>query len=452
MANPVYLALGANLGRRRKTLQSAVEALGEAMAIEAISPIYETEPWGIVDQPTFLNLCLSGQTWLSPAELLATVKMIERRLGRVDGERWGPRLIDIDVILYGDRVVEDGQINVPHPRFHERAFVLVPLADIAGETVDPRSGKRVRELLQEVDRSSATKLTGPEARLRKPAQFAWGVKTYVMGIINATPDSFSGDGLANEADLVQAAVDQALAFVAEGADIVDVGGESTRPGSVPVDAAEEMRRVSQVIKAIRLAVDVPISVDTYKARVAEAALAAGADWINDVWGLRMDPEMAGVAAAADCPIVLMHNRSKPKSVKQEARLGGRYVGIAYDDLMADVKAELQDSLDMAIGRGISPKRVILDPGIGFGKTVDQNLRLLHRLDEIKAMGYPVLLGSSRKSFIGYTLNQPPDQRLEGTAATVAIGIDRGADIVRVHDVREMARVARMTDAIVRRRD
>lgn len=450
MSSRVYLALGANLGRRKETLQRAVGALGEFMAVEAISPIYETEPWGIADQPTFLNLCLAGRTLLSPSELLSTVKDIEKRLGRVEGERWGPRLIDVDVILYGDLVREDDQITIPHPRFHERAFVLVPLADIAAAAVDPRSGKTVEELLQGVDESTATRLTGTADRLRRPVRLAWGIKTYVMGIINVTPDSFSGDGLAGEDDFLDAAVRQALGFVAEGADLLDIGGESTRPGSVPVNATEEIRRIGQVIQAIRSVVEVPISADTYKAEVAQAALAAGADWINDVWGLHMDPNMGRVAAEADCPIILMHNRSKPKSVEQEARLGGRYVGIAYDDLIADVKRELKESVEMAIGQGISPERIILDPGIGFGKTVGQNLRLLNQLDEVKAMGYPILLGSSRKSFIGYTLDLPSDQRLEGTAATIAVGIDRGADIVRVHDVREMVRVARMTDAIVRR--
>ncbi|MGD8583769.1 MAG: dihydropteroate synthase [Chloroflexota bacterium] len=449
MSSRVYLALGANLGRRRETLQRAVNALGEFTAVEAISPIYETEPWGVVDQPAFLNLCLAARTQLSPAELLSAVKSIEKRLGREEGQRWGPRLIDIDIILFGDRIYEDSRITIPHPRFHERAFVLVPLADIASEMVDPGSGKTITQLLQAVDRSTASRLTAPEAGLRRPARLAWGIKTYVMGIINITPDSFSGDGLVGEDDLVRAAVNQAVAFVAEGADILDVGGESTRPGSVPVDAAEEIRRIGRVIQAIRSAVDVPISADTYKAQVAKAALAAGADWINDVWGLRMDAAMGRVAAEEDCPLILMHNRSKPKSVEQESRLGGRYVGIEYDDLIADVKGELQESVSLAIDQGVSSERIIVDPGIGFGKTVSQNLCLLDQLDEIKSMGYPVLLGSSRKSFIGYTLDLPPDQRLEGTAATVAIGIDRGADIVRVHDVRELVRVARMTDAIVR---
>ena len=450
MSSRVHLALGANLGRRRNNLQQAVDALGEVVAIEAISPLYETEPWGIIDQPSFLNLCLAGRTRLTPEALLEAAKDIEGRLGREKGQRWGPRVIDIDLILCGDRVQDDESLTIPHPRFHERAFVLAPLADIAAEVRDPRSGQSIAELMQRVDATTVVRLDGSSSRLRRPTWFAWGVKTYVMGIINVTPDSFSGDGLATQKDFVSAAVRQALEYVAAGADLLDVGGESTRPGSQPVGAAEELRRVEQVIGAIRAEVDVPISVDTYRSTVAEAALAAGADWINDVWGLRMDAGTGRVAAEASCPLVLMHNRSKPKSVEQETRLGGRYIGIQYDDLIADVRRELQESVDLALAQGVSENRIVVDPGIGFGKTVDQNLRLLDELDGLKALGFPILLGSSRKSFIGYTLDLPPGERVEGTAATVAIGIDRGADIVRVHDVREMVRVARMTDAIVRR--
>ena len=286
----------------------------------------------------------------------------------------------------------------------------------------------------------------------RDTEFIWGVRTYVMGIINATPDSFSGDGvLLAEGDWVQAAVMQGLRFVEEGADILDVGGESTRPGAQPISVEEEIRRVVPVIRALREHVDVPISIDTYKAEVARAALDAGADLVNDVWGLRMDPEMAHLIARRGVPVILMHNRSRPKNAVQEARLGGRYVGIEYENLIEDVKRELLASVARAHAAGIPDRYIILDPGIGFGKTVEQNLELIDRLSEIKSLGYPLLLGPSRKSFIGYTLNLPPDQRVEGTAAAVAIGIDRGADIIRVHDVLYMVRVARMTDAIVRRK-
>jgi dihydropteroate synthase len=285
----------------------------------------------------------------------------------------------------------------------------------------------------------------------------WGARTYVMGILNVTPDSFSGDGLlpssppppASEKAGETDALDQALRFLAAGADILDVGGESTRPGAQPVGADEELARVIPVIQEIRRNSDCIISVDTYKASVAEAALEAGADMVNDVWGLRADPALAEAAARREAPVILMHNRSKPANAEIEARLGGRYVGMNYTDLLEDVKRELLESVALAEAAGVRHDSIILDPGIGFGKTVEQNLALINRLDEIKALGFPVLLGPSRKSFIGYTLNLPPGQRQEGTAAAVAVGILRGADIVRVHDVEAMTRVARMTDALVR---
>ena len=279
--------------------------------------------------------------------------------------------------------------------------------------------------------------------------FDWGKRTYIMGILNITPDSFSGDGLLVHEDVVQTAVSQAEQFAADGADIIDIGGESTRPGSTPVSETDELARVIPVIEAVKTAVSLPISVDTYRASVAEAALEAGASWINDVWGLRMDARMGTVVADANCPVVLMHNRSKPKDVDQEERLGGRYVGVEYDDLISDIKKELSESIELALKAGVQEANIILDPGVGFGKTVAQNLRIVNQLDQFKTMGFPILLGTSRKSFIGYTLNLPPEERLEGTAATVAIGIERGADIVRVHDVKSIARLAKMTDAIVR---
>jgi dihydropteroate synthase len=280
----------------------------------------------------------------------------------------------------------------------------------------------------------------------------WGARTYIMGILNLTPDSFSGDGLISvPGEGTNRALEQAQAFVNAGVDILDVGGESTRPGSQPVSAAEEVDRVVPVIEAIGAAeLDVLISVDTYKAEVAEAALQAGAHWINDVWALRADPNLAKVAARYNCPIILMHNRIKPGSAELQERLGGRYIGIDYDDLIEDIKAELMSSVDIALASGVKNDNILLDPGIGFGKTVEQNLELLDRLGEIRALGYPLLLGPSRKSFIGYTLNLPPDQRVEGTAAAITIGIVRGTDIVRVHDALQMVRVVRMADAIVRR--
>ncbi len=270
----------------------------------------------------------------------------------------------------------------------------------------------------------------PAATRCGPLTLEWGSRTYVMGIVNVTPDSFSGDGLAYDAD---AALEQAARFQAEGADIIDVGGESTRPGHTPVDADEEIRRVVPVIRLLASRLHVPISVDTWKHEVAREALAAGASMINDVWGLKRDPALAGLAAREGAPIVLMHNQH----------------GTAYEDLLPDVLESLRASMDAALEAGVPPENVILDPGLGFGKTAEHNLELLRRLSELRSLGRPLLVGSSRKSTIGLVLGLPVEERLEGTAATVALAIAGGADIVRVHDVREMTRVSRMSDAIVR---
>jgi dihydropteroate synthase len=281
--------------------------------------------------------------------------------------------------------------------------------------------------------------------------FRWGSRTYLMGILNLTPDSFSGDGLLAGADEneIALALQQARDFTAAGADILDIGGESTRPGAQPVSADEEIQRVIPVIQAVAAELDVLISVDTYKAAVAEAALVAGAHIVNDVWGLHADPSLAEVVARSQAPVILMHNRSSWAHADIKERLGGRYVGIPYENLIEDICTDLLESVAIARQAGISDEQIILDPGIGFGKTVEQNLELVNRLDEIRALGYPVLSGPSRKSFIGYTLDLPADQRLEGTAAAVVVSIVRGADIVRVHDVPFMSRLVRMSDAIVR---
>ena len=280
--------------------------------------------------------------------------------------------------------------------------------------------------------------------------FDWGSRTYVMGILNATPDSFSGDGLLSREDAVDAALRQAKSFLDAGVDILDIGGESTRPGARPVNAEEERERVIPILRAIHKAFpNAFLSVDTSKAEVAAVALDAGARMVNDVWGFRADARMAEVAAQREAFVVLMHNRSQPAHAEIRERLGGRYVGMEYENLLDDVRRELMESVALAHAAGVPDEKIILDPGVGFGKTVEQNLTLLNHLDEIKALGYPVLIGTSRKSFIGYTLDLPPEERLEGTAATVTLGIVRGADIVRVHDVEAMTRVARMTDALLR---
>ena len=266
-------------------------------------------------------------------------------------------------------------------------------------------------------------------------RFEWGSRTYIMGVINATPDSFSGDGLDGD---VEAARAQALQFQEWGADIIDVGGESTRPRSVysgvkPVSVEEELSRVIPVIESLSDVLRVPVSVDTRRAVVARRAIDAGAAMINDVWAMQRDPDIAAVAAETGVAVVLMHNQE----------------GTEYDDLVPDVLGELRRVMEDALEAGIARDDIILDPGMGFGKTAAHNLELLRRLDELDELGRPILVGMSRKSTIGYVLDLPADERVEGTAATVALSIAGGADIVRVHDVKEMVRVARMTDAVVR---
>lgn len=258
-----------------------------------------------------------------------------------------------------------------------------------------------------------------------------GERTLVMGIVNVTPDSFSDGG---KYDRVDAAVEHALRLIEEGADIIDIGGESTRPGFAEVSAEEELARIIPVIETLAHQIDVPISVDTYKAEVGRKALEAGASIINDVWGFQREQELARVAADFDCPVILMHNQQ----------------GTEYHDLMGDIFLFLRRSIEIAETRGVKPEKIILDPGIGFGKTLEQNLEVMKHLEEFKSLGKPILLGTSRKSMIGKTLDLPVNERVEGTGATVALGIAKGVDIVRVHDVKEMVRVVKMTDAMVRR--
>ena len=258
----------------------------------------------------------------------------------------------------------------------------------------------------------------------------WGVRTYVMGIINVTPDSFSGDGLGGD---VAAAVDLALRFQDEGADILDIGAVSTRPGHQQVSVDEELRRLMPALEAVANRVKLPISVDTHNAAVARRAVDAGAVIINDIWGLKADPLLAKVAAGTGAGLVLMHNQR----------------GTEYRDLLPDVVSSLESSVGTALEAGVPQVNIIIDPGIGFGKTPDHNVEILARIDILKSIGCPIMVGASRKSTLGLLLDLPPGQRVEGTAATVSLAIAGGADLVRVHDVKEMVRVCRVADAVVR---
>jgi len=267
----------------------------------------------------------------------------------------------------------------------------------------------------------------------------FGLRTLVMGVINMTPDSFSGDGLGDD---VAAAVARAKVLAAAGADLLDVGGESTRPGSSPVPAGEQIRRTQPAIRAIAAEVDLPISIDTTHCKVAEAALEAGAAIINDISALRFDKDMVHLAAQRGTPVVLMHMQGTPQTMQQAPQ---------YEDVVAEIGRFLKERMDWAVGTGVAPQNIILDPGIGFGKTLDHNVEILRRLQELKALGRPLLVGPSRKAMVRALVGQTDTtpQVVMGTAAAVALSIQNGADIVRVHDVAEMVPVVRVTDAIVR---
>lgn len=259
----------------------------------------------------------------------------------------------------------------------------------------------------------------------------YGKRTYIMGILNVTPDSFSDGG---DFDSVEKALIHAREMVEEGADMIDVGGESTRPGHTYVDSEEEIRRVVPVIKSLKKEISVPMSIDTYKADVAEEALKLGVEMVNDVWGLRRDENMANVIAKYDAEVCIMHNQD----------------GTEYDkDIMESIKDFLNESIKIALDAGVKKEKIVLDPGIGFGKTFEQNLEVLRRLGELRSLGYPILLGTSRKSVIGNVLHLEPKDRVEGTVATTVLGVRDGVDIVRVHDVTENLRAAKMADAIYR---
>ena len=265
--------------------------------------------------------------------------------------------------------------------------------------------------------------------------YTWGLKTYVMGIINVTNDSFSGDGIGYDPEVV---TEQALKFQDEGADFIDVGGESTRPPGIyndvkKVTAQEEIKRIAPVIKLMSSKLNIPISIDTYKSDVARCALESGAALINDIWGLKNDSGMIDVVVDYECPIIVMHNQENS----------------IYHNLIKDIKLKLGTTIELAVMRGIKKENIILDPGIGFGKTPEQNIDVMKHLDEFGDLGHPLLIGTSRKSFIGHVLDVPIGDRFEGTAATVALAIRSGVDIVRVHDVKEMAKVSKMADAIIR---
>ena len=500
------IALGSNVGDRAANIEAAVQALSEAKDCILVdtSFLYETAPMYVLDQPRFLNAACRIATRLSPHELLSLTQSIELQLGRdkTGVPDKGPRSVDLDILLYDHLEIDDApRLVVPHPGIKEREFVLEPLKDILPDFEHPTYSRTMSQLLVMLQKSPDYEPSGirkvlPIASSRASADggshgtklWTWGSKTFIMGIINATPDSFSDGG----DNLVAAnAVQSATLMAEQGADVIDVGGMSTAPNAVEVDADEEIRRVVSVIKAIRHArIDTPISVDTFRASVAQAALSAGADMINDVSGGERDPAILDVAKRWKCPYILMHMRGDSTTMNGLVTYEG-------GDVVAGVRAELELRLDRALRAGVRRWNIVLDPGIGFAKDSAGNLSLLRDLSRLtqsesvtrstkgrgvaysgaatpaldrfesissgesvqdsitrpccSLVSFPTLVGVSRKKFLGHiTGKQHPKERVYATAAACTAAIAAGADILRVHDVEQIRDVALTSDAIYRR--
>jgi dihydropteroate synthase len=424
----ILIALGANLpspeGAPRETLRRALGLLAaRGLAVSARSRLFLTEPIPRSAQPWYVNQVIAVETERPPEEILALLLGIEHQLGRERGERNAARSLDLDLIAYEDLLLDTPELVLPHPRMHERAFVLAPLADVAPGWRHPVLGKSVEELLAAADRSGV--------RALRPTPL-------LMGVVNVTPDSFSDGG---RFDTTEAAISQAVSLMQAGADILDIGGESTRPGAEPVTVAEEQARVLPVISAIAAEAakrNRLVSVDTRNAETMILAIAAGATMINDVTALA-DPASRRVVAESGVPVILMHMKGDPRTMQRNP---------VYDDVVADVCAALARARDAAVADGVPPHNIWLDPGLGFGKTLEHNLALLEATPRLKALGHRVLVGASRKSFIGrIDRDGPADQRVGGSVAAALSAAARGADGVRVHDLAETRQALAVWSAI-----
>jgi len=292
-------------------------------------------------------------------------------------------------------------------------------------------GKELEELLSR----GLSVADGPREMAAGSHTLCFGERTLIMGVLNVTPDSFSDGG---DYNTVEDARDRAWEMIKAGADIIDIGGESTRPGAAPVGLEEEAGRTIPVIEALAGEITVPISIDTYRSDIARRALDAGASILNDISGLRFDPPMIGLLAEREVPVIIMHMQGAPRDMQEEP---------FYDDVVGDIIGFLRRQAEVALEGGVEAEKIMIDPGIGFGKTLEHNLEIMRRLDEFSSLGYPLVLGTSRKRFIGAVLDRPVGERLLGTAATVAFAISRGVDVVRIHDVEEMSEVVGMADAM-----
>lgn len=432
----IYISAGSNQGNRLEYLQMAAQTLSPTVKILRVSPLYETQPWGYAQQANFYNLVWEAETNLPPEGLLRFFKEIEeKRMGRVKTLRYGPRIIDLDILLYDDRIYHSQDLTIPHEEMRKRRFVLQPLCDLIPNEKDPVTGKTWHDLLEECPRDRVERL--PQTFDSERTIFRMGLRTYCMGIVNLTPDSFSGDGLYG-GNVIDRTLLKCAQLLKDGADMLDLGAESTRPGFQPISADEEKKRLIPILKEVRSSFPkVLISIDSGKAEVVETALNYGIDWVNNT-GTEKDQELNRICAACGKPVVLM--RSHALLLREEEC-------ISSEKLMERVRTQLMYRMEVAMKYGIRRENIIVDPGLGFGGNAWTDLEIVRHLEQVSDLGYPVLLGPSRKSFIGTWLDRPTESRAFGTAAVISKAIAKGADILRVHDVKLLKDVLTMSDLL-----
>ena len=432
----VYIGAGSNQGNRQEYLRMAAQLLPPAVRILRTSELYLTEPWGYKPQPSFYNLVWEAETNLDPESLLKYFKEIEARIGRVKTLRYGPRVIDLDILLYDDCVYQSQSLTIPHAMMRSRRFVLQPLCDLIPMEVDPVTKKTWFELLQECPAAGVEKLE--ETLETERPVINWGLRSYVMGIVNLTPDSFSGDGLMNGQNVINGALRQCESFLENGADILDLGAESTRPGFETVPPEIEIMRLVPVLKEVRRRFPKAlISVDSRKAEVVRAALDCGIDWINNT-GDSGDEDLDMLCAGSGKVTVAM--RTEPiRKTKEEL--------LTPEKILERVRSQLLDRVNRLQKFGIKQGNLVLDPGIGFGSSASCDLEIVRQIRQISLLGYPLLIGPSRKSFLGTFLGRKPDERTAGTGAAICYAILNGCDVIRVHDVKFMKDIAVLSDRL-----
>ena len=432
----VYISAGSNQGNRSEYIRMAAQLLRPAVKILRSSDLYLTEPWGYKPQPSFYNLVWEADTDLDPESLLKYFKEIETSIGRVKTLRYGPRVIDLDILLYDDLTYQSQNLIIPHASMRERRFVLQPLCDLIPMEQDPVTKKTWFELLQECPNDSVEKID-EDLSLERPV-IGWGLRSYTMGIVNLTPDSFSGDGLMNGRNMITGALRQCDSFLENGADILDFGAESTRPGFTEVPESAEIARLAPVLKEVRRRFpQALLSIDSRKAAVVRAALDCGVDWINNT-GDPEDTDLDAVCAESGKVTVLMRTSPIRKTAEEN---------LTPERILERVRSQLLDRVTRAQKAGIRQNNIVLDPGIGFGSSPSCDLEIVRQIRQISLMGYPVLLGPSRKSFLGRYLQRPVDERTAGTAAVICYAILNGCDVIRVHDVKFMKDIAVISDML-----